>query len=569
MTEQINSITNLTDTNKTIEELLSEGYQGVNYELIDNEGFVATANHFADKIQWLKTSPDEDGDIGLMTLDVQAFDELLEFMLDKFGWCPMVYSNTSASEIHIFTPQNELEEMAIELTTEGDYGWKGSLYRLAYVEKYQDKIGLIFATKPEDSEQQDWLLVQIDQKNKERSWSVHDGSLEQVYYIMAEEIEIPEPNYKPTPEQIAEAIKGLSTKEDNLIEFETTGMITAEKAIELLKDYIQAEEENEEEKCEAYSSRLFAQKKANNLKIHVDDEYLDFPEYFNELIDLLDLEEATKLHVKIAKELVSNDFEGLYGHEFDCSSYAISEIEPLVKLWHLTQDLVGEEHIIIDENDTSAHEAIELTIIAIGAFNYALCEGAERFFREDLLRSIVGTIFGRWLCGYDELVGTFDVVNCILFLKYKDWLEAIIFNLDYAVPYLNLSVYELRDIIECAVRNECSTDEMLSFILHLLTCHNCQDIVILCNYVFYHRSGYDSEVEEWTVEDEDWHNWDDSGFVDTMIEMVDSWTDSKRIELLQEIIEHPNITQKMLEKLTDSEYEEVAEFAKEKLQELE
>lgn len=349
-----------------------------------------------------------------------------------------------------------------------------------------------------------------------------------------------------------------------------TNLTDTNKTIELLKDYIQAQEEDEEEKCKALRDRLFAQKKANNLKIHVDDEYLDFPEYFNELIDLLDLEEATKLHIEIAKELVSNNFEGLYGYEFDFGSSAIHEIEPLVKLWHLTHDLVGEEHIIIDEEDTSAHEAIELTIIATGAFNYALYEGfAERFFREDLLRSIVGTIFGRWLCGHDELAGAFDVSTCILFLKYKDWLDAIIFNLDYAVPYLNISVSELKGIVEAAVQNECSTDEMLSFILHLLTCHNCEDIVTLCHYVFYHRSGYDSEVEEWTVEDEDWHNWDDSGFVDTMIEMVDSWTDSKRIELLQEIIEHPNITQKMLEKLTDSEYEEVAEFAKEKLQELE
>lgn len=102
--------------------------------------------------------------------------------------------------------------MAIELTTDGEYGWKGSLYRLAYVEKYQDKIGFIFATKPEDSEEQDWLLVQIELENNGRGWSVHDGTLEQVYYIMAEGIEIPEPNYNPTPEQIAEAMSGLSAK---------------------------------------------------------------------------------------------------------------------------------------------------------------------------------------------------------------------------------------------------------------------------------------------------------------------------------------------------------------------
>jgi serine/threonine-protein kinase len=198
---QNNSLNNLSDTDKTIDELLSEGYQGVNYELTENNAFIATANHFAEKTKWIKTSPDADGDVGLMTLDVEAFDELLDFMLDKFGWCPKVYSNKSAPEIYIFTPENELEEMAIKLTTEGESGWKLSLYRLAYVDKYKQKIGFIFATKPEDSEEQDWLLVQFDLKNKTRSWSVHDGTLEQVYYLWAEEINIPEPNYNPTPEQ--------------------------------------------------------------------------------------------------------------------------------------------------------------------------------------------------------------------------------------------------------------------------------------------------------------------------------------------------------------------------------
>jgi hypothetical protein len=53
----------------------------------------------------------------------------------------------------------------------------------------------------------------------------------------------------------------------------------------------------------------------------------------------------------------------LYGYDFDFDSSAIHEIEPLVKLWHFTRDLVGEEHIIIDEKDTSAHEAIDLTIL--------------------------------------------------------------------------------------------------------------------------------------------------------------------------------------------------------------
>lgn len=57
-----------------------------------------------------------------MTPNLAEFEQLLKFMFDKFGWCAQVYSNQKASEIFIFTPQNDLEKGAILLTTDGDYG---------------------------------------------------------------------------------------------------------------------------------------------------------------------------------------------------------------------------------------------------------------------------------------------------------------------------------------------------------------------------------------------------------------------------------------------------------------
>ncbi|NJM28676.1 MAG: hypothetical protein HC856_11685 [Pseudanabaena sp. RU_4_16] len=196
-------------SNQTIEELLKEGYIGVDYELADDLAFSAAAHKFKDKIKWTKTQPDKDGDVALMTPNLAEFDELLDFMLDQFGWCPKVYSTQESPEIFIFKPRNDLEEGALSLTTDGDYGWKGSLYSLDYFDtaENQNILGLIFATKPKDTQEQEWLLVQIDRQKNSRSWSVHPGALEQVYYIWAEKIGIPEPNFKPTSDEILDALE--------------------------------------------------------------------------------------------------------------------------------------------------------------------------------------------------------------------------------------------------------------------------------------------------------------------------------------------------------------------------
>jgi len=196
-------------SNQTIQELLNESYIGIDYELSADTAFAAAAYKFQSKIKWTKTQPDENGDIALMTTDLAEFDQLLEFMLDNYGWCPQVHSNQEAAEVFIFTLQNDLEKAAIALATEGDRGWKGSLYSLDYFDtaKKQNAVCLIFATKPKDAQEQEWLLVQIDRKKNCLSWSVQPKTLEQVYYLWAEKIGIKEPNFKPTADEILDSLE--------------------------------------------------------------------------------------------------------------------------------------------------------------------------------------------------------------------------------------------------------------------------------------------------------------------------------------------------------------------------
>ncbi len=144
-----------------------------------------------------------------MTPLLAEFDRLLEFMLDEFGWCPQVHSNEESPDIFIFEPQNELEKYAIAATIEGDYGWKESLYSLDYYNTAEEGnlVCFIFATLPKDEGEQEWLLVKFDRQKNNRGWSVIPGTLEQVCYIWAEQIGIPEPNYKPTADEILDALE--------------------------------------------------------------------------------------------------------------------------------------------------------------------------------------------------------------------------------------------------------------------------------------------------------------------------------------------------------------------------
>lgn len=142
-----------------------------------------------------------------MTHNQEEFDQLLEFMLEKFGWCPQVYTFDSEADIFIFSPKTELEKTAIELTISGEYGWKGSLYSLEYSDVEKEEICLFFATKPSIIDNQEWLLVTVNHRKNTRSWSVHDGIVEQVYYKWAEQIGIPKPIFRPTVDEIIDALK--------------------------------------------------------------------------------------------------------------------------------------------------------------------------------------------------------------------------------------------------------------------------------------------------------------------------------------------------------------------------
>ena len=192
---------------KTIEELLNIGYTGVSHRLITDTAFAAAAYKFKDQIRWTITKADEDDEIGLMTKDIKELDCLLQFMLDKFNWCPMVYSLEKSAEVFIFNPQNDIEKAAIEATISGESGWKGSLYSLELYEHQDNEAGFIFTTKPLDSDDQEWLLVKLNFDDYTGCWSHHDGALENVYYIWKEKIQLSEPNYHPTTDEILDALK--------------------------------------------------------------------------------------------------------------------------------------------------------------------------------------------------------------------------------------------------------------------------------------------------------------------------------------------------------------------------
>lgn len=186
-------------SNKTVDELLEEGYVGIDYENVKNTAFAAAADKFKVKIKWTKPRTNKDGETYIMTPDTEAFDQLCDFMLDKFGWYPAFSSsNHEEKEIFTFTPQNEVEEAAIEIVTSGERGWKGSLYSLEHFEHNQDDLCLIFATKPINSKEQDWLLYSINFKDKTGGWSVHNQTFKKVYQIWAEQIKLPKPNFNPS-----------------------------------------------------------------------------------------------------------------------------------------------------------------------------------------------------------------------------------------------------------------------------------------------------------------------------------------------------------------------------------
>ena len=193
---------------KTIDELLNEGYVGIDYKLVRDNAFAAVAYKFKSQIQWT-ISTQRQQEVWLMTTDREALLQLAEFMLDKFNWSPAIYT-AKPKETFIFTPKNDTEKAAIEATISGEHGWQGSLYSLELYEYQNNEAGFIFATKPLDSLQQEWLLVRLNFNDYTGSWSHHQETLAKVYYIWQENIQLSEPNYNPTTDEILDAIKDES-----------------------------------------------------------------------------------------------------------------------------------------------------------------------------------------------------------------------------------------------------------------------------------------------------------------------------------------------------------------------
>lgn len=308
-------------------------------------------------------------------------------------------------------------------------------------------------------------------------------------------------------------------------------MITAEKAIELSKAYIKAQEDGDEEKCIAYCQQLNAQKKANNLEYHpeIEDEFIEFPYYLDELIDLLNDEEAIEFHRQIADNLEEEDYTSLYGYELDTGHFL-----GLIKLWKRTYKVL--------ENDESNDIYIipRTYIIATDAFYYGyefyddygelkLTEKEALEAKDFAMTAIIQYVFEE----VDNHVDAYyDFEQILGKLANSEILDEVI------LIGFNEATYS-RDNLESALTNPNLSEKCLLFILDFC-CGND-----LSNYDCY--DNYQSTIDE----------------------EMESLEDVDRLSLLKGIIEHPNITQEILEQLIDSEYEEITEFAKEKLQEFE
>lgn len=192
-------------SHKSIEQLLHEGYVGVDYKLVNDNAFAAVAYKFKNQIRWTISNQLAE-EVWLMTTDIQALQNLSNFMLNKFSWSPILYFE-KPKKAYIFTPRNNTEKAAIEATISGKYGWQGSLYSLELYEYQDNEAGFIFATKPLDSLVQEWLLVKLNFSDYTGSWSHHEGTLEEVYYIWKEKIQMSEPNYNPSSDEILDAIR--------------------------------------------------------------------------------------------------------------------------------------------------------------------------------------------------------------------------------------------------------------------------------------------------------------------------------------------------------------------------
>ena len=109
-----------------------------------------------------------------------------------------IQNREQESEIYIFSPKTDLEEAAIAIAIEGHTGWKDALYSLDYVDRHLEHTCFIFATRPKDSKDQQWLLVNLDGRSGSKYWIVlGEKQLSEVYYAWAKVVGKPNPYFNP------------------------------------------------------------------------------------------------------------------------------------------------------------------------------------------------------------------------------------------------------------------------------------------------------------------------------------------------------------------------------------
>ena len=280
-------------------------------------------------------------------------------------------------------------------------------------------------------------------------------------------------------------------------------------------------------------NNLTLKKKANNLEYNpeIEDEVIKFPDYLYQLIDLLDDQEAIKFHEQIAYDLVEGDYTSLYDYDLDqisaCSpSYTL---KGLLKLWKrtykapkLNESCNEAEYLIVD--------VIPKTYVIIGDafYFYEVFDGIDD--DKTINKDFATTVLLQYTDDeVDERVNAYQDFEYILRqLVDTELLDAMILEGFSEVTYSKFN-------LEKALENLNLSEESLSFILDFC-CGND-----LSNYDCYER--YEEAIDE----------------------EMESLEEGDTISLLKGIIKHPNVTQEILEELTNSKYEKVAEFAREKL----
>lgn len=275
-------------------------------------------------------------------------------------------------------------------------------------------------------------------------------------------------------------------------------------------------------------NNLRLKKKANNLEYHpeIEDEFIEFSVYLDELIDLLNDDEAIKFHRQIANNLEKEDYTSLYDYELNTGDFS-----GLIKLWKRT-------YKVLENDESNEIYMIPRTyIIVTDAFYYGyefyedygelkITEKEALEAKDFAMTAIIQYVFEE----VDNRVDAYYNFEQILGkLADPDILDLVILEGFSEATY---SHYNL----ESALTNSNLSEKSLLFILDFCRGND------LSNYDCY--DNYQSTIEK----------------------DMESLEDFDQISLLKGIIEHPNVTQEILEQLIDSEYEEVAKFAKEKLQ---